>query len=1178
MKNFSRFSRIILCGLIALQSLPAAAIQNEIREVKSIVLPAGPALTNVMPSVGLVDLPNAVIPQFSQLSQAEASAAQAPAAPSAIATAEAMTNMASLQRPDANTVTMSNEAGARFDLSGVKAEGGDALRFDPAGAGSGNGGSNGGSQDDAFLGSVLALREPGEMLTPTDALDIGRKLALSQQQTWETVGRLGKLGYLAVFSNGGSLVVDMPKVDPVDQPAVEARADAVKAVQFINSHNPADHLRAAALLTKAYLKLPSDSDEPEIQSLRKQVVYLRLNAALEAVRDAIDAEENKQQGAGQTHKSLIAEAKTYFYGTYYDLRHVPTQPSTSVTELASDAVGRFDLQSHRSAPDFALIEKGFEVAKTVSRKPAPEKSVAPSLSPEADSTSRSRALALVPASQGGLPAKAPIMALNGVWFPDTHKGVKLTVEGREARLTLSKAAVAGGYMIASTFAGGNKHHKTATLVKISNVEKEGDKTTAVFDVVATVDIAGLEKDKAGTEYATVSYPTIAKGNAKKLEGLAATAKTLLSQFGSSNEEIKPWMISKITDEQKPELVANLLGQHIPFPTAVKQAMLSARTLEERLETGVMELMGMVRGQWSSSKNGPGEGDASAFPEDIDALNARMEKIGMPPAVRKVATEEFNRLQEMSPRDSEGQKVRTYVSWLLDLPWVKRAEDHYDPAEAKRIMEEGHTGLQDVKDRIQEFLAVRKLTGSKKGAVILFVGPKGTGKTSITAKIAKALGRPMVRLSLGGIRDVTDLKGHNRTYLGSQPGAIAKLMKEAGVNNPVFLLDEIDKMDDDAAHGGAKASLLETLDPKQNDTFRDTYLEVPYDLSNVLWIVTANTLDTIPEPLRDRMEIIEFAGYTPIEKLGIAKNHVIPEKAVENGLKADQVQVTDDALKFIIEGYTHEAGVRKLYEQIDKLFRKISAWSLTRNEPIPAVIDKKDVRKYLGVERFHLDDTMSNGVGIMTGLAVTGDVGGSTLNIEVVATPGKGELKITGNLKQVMTESTQAAYTFVKSRAKELGIPAEAFNKLDIHVHFPDGATPKDGPSAGLVIASAIASRITGRPLKPGYAMTGEISLTGQALPIGGLPQKTMGAHRAGMHTVIFPEANKKDLEKIPGEVMSEIELVPVKTADEVLALLLEAKPTVPPAYDGLLTPEAKAAPTASGFVWWKPWTWFQRAK
>ncbi len=1154
-------SRILLAAFLV--TIPgaefyrAAAANFETREVSAITLPTAA----VLPANAALPVLNAApsaIPQLSEtqanvIDAAQAEIPQAELAQPMIQNLGTELAVPSLQNQDASAASLSGEAGAAFDA--VKLAGGN-----------GDGGNAGSpaSKDEAFLGAVRNLREPGEMINPVDTLALGQKLGLSQDETWKTVGRLSALGQFAHFSSGHSLVVALPKADPDDQPAVEGRALAVKAVALLNSDKGVDHVLALALLQRAYMKFPKSEDEPAAAESRRQISYLRLNAALEVVRNALDAEEAKQAEAGPTQKSLIADAKKYFYTAYYDIRQTPMRPERHVTEVASDAVSHADLAPYRERQDFKLIELGLSVAKSVAAKPAPEAAIAPAVSPESEPTNAptSTALMIVPSTKGtpkGYPAKAPIIALTGVWFPNTHQGVKLTVEGGAAFATLTKAVNNGGYMIASTFIEGTtKHNTAATLVRVYGIEKDGKKITAKFDILETVAVGKLEKDKEGTEYASISYPKVTEGDADKLKGLAAAAKSLVAQFGPRQKEIEPYMINRIVSENRPDVFANVFAQELPFSAKVKQAMLSAKTLEERLETGVMELMGMVRGKWGADKAGAGPaGEApSKFPEDMEELTARMEQIGMPPAIRKVAVEEFSRLAEMGPKDSEGQKVRAYVGWLLDLPWSKRAPDSYEPANAKQIMDEGHTGLEEVKDRILEYLAVRKLTGSKKGAIILFVGPKGTGKTSITSKIAKALGRPMVRLSLGGIRDVTDLKGHNRTYLGSQPGAIAKLMKEAGVNNPVFLLDEIDKMDDNPVSGGAKASLLETLDPKQNDTFRDTYLEVPYDLSQVLWIVTANTLETIPEPLRDRMEIIEFSGYTPIEKLGIAKNHILAEKAVENGLAPGQVQVTDAALKMIIEGYTREAGVRKLYEQIDKLFRKISAWKLTRGEEIPAVVDVDNVRKYLGVERFHLDDTMSNGVGIMTGLAVTGDVGGTTLNIEVVATPGKGELKVTGNLKQVMSESTQAAFTFVKSRAKQLGIPASRFSEVDIHVHFPDGATPKDGPSAGLAIAAAIASRLTGRAIKPGFAMTGEISLTGQALPIGGLMQKSMGAHRAGMHTVIFPEANKKDLDKIPDEVKHDLKLISVKTADEVLDLLLEP-----------------AAPAQASWTWWKPWTW-----
>ncbi|MEQ1919396.1 MAG: endopeptidase La, partial [Elusimicrobiota bacterium] len=511
--------------------------------------------------------------------------------------------------------------------------------------------------------------------------------------------------------------------------------------------------------------------------------------------------------------------------------------------------------------------------------------------------------------------------------------------------------------------------------------------------------------------------------------------------------------------------------------------------------------------------------------------AKMTAIGMPAGVQETATAEFNKLAAMNPKDSEAQKLRTYLEWLLDVPWSQRTEDNLNIADARRILDKDHFGLEKVKERVLEFLALRKKTGSKKGAIIAFTGPPGVGKTSIAGAIAEALGRKFVRLSLGGVHDETVLRGHGRTYLGSMPGEIMRQMKAAGTVNPVMLMDEADKIGRNGNAGDPTAALLEILDPSQNNTYRDRYLDVPYDLSEVLFVVTSNELSNIPEPLRDRMEIIEFDGYTTLEKIAIAERHVVPQKLAATGLKAEEATLTKDAIRRIIEGYTMEAGVRKLRQQIESVLRKISAWTETRGEKAPGVVNEKDIEKYLGVESFSPRQTAQNGIGVATGLAVN-TFGGSTLNVEVSQEPGSGQLKLRKQFGDDIEDSAKNAYKYVKQNAAKFGLKDFDFTKVDIDINItPAGKV--DGPSAGGLMVTAIISALTGRSVSPGLAMTGEITMRGDILPIGGLKQKVMAAHRMGYKEVIFPFANLKDIEDIPKEVRDGIKLTPARTYDDI---------------------------------------------
>lgn len=517
-------------------------------------------------------------------------------------------------------------------------------------------------------------------------------------------------------------------------------------------------------------------------------------------------------------------------------------------------------------------------------------------------------------------------------------------------------------------------------------------------------------------------------------------------------------------------------------------------------------------------------------EERDTITRRIKEKKMPAEVEEKALKELARTDKMPPSSPEYNISRTYLDWLLDLPWTEETKDTESLADAKKILDEDHYGLEKVKTRITEYLAVLQLTKSMNAPILCFVGPPGVGKTSIAKSIARALGRKFVRMSLGGVKDEAEIRGHRRTYVGAIPGRIIYAMKQVGSINPVFLLDEIDKVSSDM-RGDPASALLEVLDPEQNSTFRDRFLEVPYDLSKVLFITTANTVDTIPSPLLDRMELIELNGYTLDEKKEIAKRYLIPKKIKENGLREDLLELTDKAIVAIIEGYTMEAGVRNLERQIGSVCRKIAVRYAENPSMDKQVVDENAVEELLGVRRYsderaHLE---GNEVGAATGLAWTA-VGGTTLTIEVSAMPGKGEILLTGKLGDVMKESARAAISYIRAHADEYGIPADVFSETDIHIHVPEGATPKDGPSAGITMATAILSAFTHKPVRNDVAMTGEITLRGKVLPIGGLKEKALAAHRAGIKNIIIPKDNEKDEQDIPENVRSDLHFI---TAAEV---------------------------------------------
>jgi len=570
----------------------------------------------------------------------------------------------------------------------------------------------------------------------------------------------------------------------------------------------------------------------------------------------------------------------------------------------------------------------------------------------------------------------------------------------------------------------------------------------------------------------------------------------------------------------------------------------------------------LRQQLKAIQKELGEGDARS--SEVEEIEKKIEEAKMSPEARKVADKELERLKMIPPESAEHTVVRTYLDWLVSLPWSVSTEDNLDIRHARQVLDEDHYDLEKIKERILEFLAVRKLKNDTKGPILCFVGPPGTGKTSLGKSIARSLGRKFVRLSLGGIRDEAEIRGHRRTYIGALPGRIIQGLRNAGSNNPLFILDEVDKLGMDF-RGDPASALLEVLDPEQNNTFSDHYLDVPFDLSKVLFLTTANVLDPIPHALRDRMEVLELPGYTEEEKLQIVRRHLIPKQLKENGLGDQTIEFSEEALREVIHSYTREAGLRNLEREIARVCRKI-ARSITEGEKAPAIVSGADVQRYLGAPRFFSEVAeRTQEPGVATGLAWTPN-GGEIMFIESTRMSGQKGLNLTGSLGDVMKESAQAALSYVRTHAAELGIAPDFFDKSDIHVHVPAGAIPKDGPSGGVTIAASLASLLSGRPVRADVAMTGEITLRGKVLPVGGIKEKVLAARRAGIKTIILPRRNERDLEDIQPEVRKELEMIFVDTVDEVIRHALRDGAAVQPAAEPAPAPDGQppapaAAPT-----------------
>jgi ATP-dependent Lon protease len=643
----------------------------------------------------------------------------------------------------------------------------------------------------------------------------------------------------------------------------------------------------------------------------------------------------------------------------------------------------------------------------------------------------------------------------------------------------------------------------------------------------------------------------------EVEALIRSVNSTFENYVKLNKKVAPEMIMTVASIDDPARLADTIVAHLGVKLEDKQALLEILNPAERLEKvlgymrseiEILEVEKRIRTRVKKQMEKTQKeyylneqmraiqkelGEKDEFKSEIQELEERIKQKKMSAEAKEKADKELKKLKMMSPMSAEATVVRNYIDWIISLPWHEYTEDKLDIAEAEKVLEEDHYGLDKVKQRILEYLAVQSLVGQMKGPILCLVGPPGVGKTSLGKSIARATGRKFVRVSLGGVRDEAEIRGHRRTYIGALPGKIVQSMKKAGSGNPVFLLDEVDKMSTDF-RGDPSSALLEVLDPEQNQSFNDHYLDVDYDLSKVMFVTTANGLDRIPRPLQDRMEIISIAGYTEMEKLNIAKKYLVPKQREANGLKEENIDLSDNALLGIIRHYTKEAGVRNLERELASVCRKVAVEVVKNERPARVQVNSKNLQKYLGAAKFRYGKAETEAkVGVATGLAWT-DLGGELLNTEVTVMPGKGKLIITGRLGDVMQESAQAALSYVRSRAEELGLDRDFYQRVDIHIHVPEGAIPKDGPSAGITMATCLASALTRIPVRADLAMTGEVTLRGRILPIGGLKEKVLAAHRGGIKIVLIPSENEKDIRDIPPVILKSIQIETVDHMDDVL--------------------------------------------
>ena len=761
----------------------------------------------------------------------------------------------------------------------------------------------------------------------------------------------------------------------------------------------------------------------------------------------------------------------------------------------------------------------------------------------------------------------PVVPLRGkVLFPDTFLSFDA---GRPSSVAAIEAATEENSEI---FIAAQKNafidrpskkdiYKTGVIARIKQIVKLPNNTVKLsVQAMVRAKIKQFVATKGYFSAAVEESPYIPCEDPALTEAHFRIAKTVFYEYALFDKRITKEMITTITGIDSPDAFMDNALSVTAIKEASAQAILDEDRTEERLKafeklfsdeleiaklekkitTKVRASIDKSQKEFYLREQLRAIHDELGDADDEDELIKKIKDAKLPQEVEEKALSEAKRLDKINPSSPDYSIILNYLDWILSLPYNEGTKDTFDLKKAKEILDKDHFGLEKVKERIVEYLAVLKLTGALKGPILCFVGPPGVGKTSVASSIARALGRKFVRMSLGGLKDEAEIRGHRKTYVGAMPGRIINGLKTAKSKNPVFLLDEIDKLSSDI-HGDPASALLEVLDPEQNATFRDRFLEVPFDLSKVMFITTANSLDTIPYPLLDRMEIIEINGYTDEEKREIAKRYLIPKQTEANGLTPERVSFTDEAVTEIIEGYTMEAGVRNLERELAAVIRKIAAENAENPDTPPATVKKEDVAGYLGVKKYLKDGALDKDeIGAATGLAWT-SVGGVTLTIEVGLMRGKGEIILTGKLGDVMKESARAAISYIRANAHKFGVNEESFEKNDIHIHVPEGATPKDGPSAGITMATAILSAFTGVPVKKSVAMTGEITLRGRVLAIGGLKEKALAAYRAGIRRVIIPKANEKDLADIPKEVRNDIEFVTAERADEVFKVALAEK-------------------------------------
>ncbi|WP_232831195.1 endopeptidase La [Peristeroidobacter agariperforans] len=707
-------------------------------------------------------------------------------------------------------------------------------------------------------------------------------------------------------------------------------------------------------------------------------------------------------------------------------------------------------------------------------------------------------------------------------------------------------------------------YRLGTVATILQLLKLPDGTVKVL--VEGAERAKIEKLVTGQYFSADISPfkDIENYDEREMDVLARSVTSQFEQYVKLNRKVPPEVLTALAGIEQPGRLADNVAAHMSLKLDAKQKVLEIQDVRKRLEhilaliEGEMDVLqiekrirGRVKQQMEKSQREyylneqmkaiqKELGEIEDAPNELAELEQRIQKAGMPKEARDKAMSELNKLKLMSPMSAEATVVRNYVDWLVKAPWKKKTKVHNDINLAEKVLDEDHYGLEKVKERIVEYLAVQQRVKTLKGPILCLVGPPGVGKTSLGQSIARSTNRKFVRMSLGGVRDEAEIRGHRRTYIGSMPGKIIQNMVKTGVHNPLFLLDEIDKMAMDF-RGDPSSALLEVLDPEQNSTFNDHYLEVDFDLSEVMFVCTANSLN-IPAPLLDRMEVIRLPGYTEDEKSAIAQRYLIPKQMKQNGLKDNELKVSESTVLDVIRYYTREAGVRNLEREVSKLCRKAVKQLLTKGEPDHITITPKNLSKYLGVRRFRYGRAEEQDhIGQVTGLAWT-EVGGELLTIESAIVAGKGKLTHTGQLGEVMQESIQAAMTVVRSRAAVLGLDPDFYQKVDVHIHVPEGATPKDGPSAGIGMCTALVSALTKVPVRSDVAMTGEITLRGQVLPIGGLKEKLLAAHRGGIRTVLIPDDNTKDLAEIPQNIKDNLEIKPVKWIDEVLQVALKHMP------------------------------------